>query len=691
MILSVANSSAPRNIESIKVSGLFPEALRESSSTLISFIERYYEHINTVGMPSYEISNITSDKDIDITSDKYLTSIQSLIARTIPNTPLIDKVTLYRIVLQYYNTRGSDDSIYAFFKLFYGEIVSIFYPRDYLFDLSSGSGQWGTSDNSNTNLCKTNPNKTTMVVSSNSSIGPRGELTVYLKYIGNNVWSYEGKDPESENIPFIQRYDNPYYDYDNTYGSGWIFTYDTLQNLTINDAPFPDEATWGIIEDALVYKDSIDDSRSIVYAKNGIPIDYSTKFVYQHTFSIHAESTPGSGYGDIIFDAVHNNLYTVISLNPTVWVLDNNKRRWKYTNHKSFASDNYKIHDGHYWQKYSYHIKSEQSSAIWLNDYLRFVHPAGLKLFTAVLLTILAETKWNDFIDYDLYKQNHDFLNVKLLRPPTIGYHTPTYQPGRIDLGATLYTVLSMALRDINIDPSLADMILLTLVILKESDNSRNSIVRSDYQSWSKYIDSTQLCAAYGNMTIGQAMEPYSNSNICKLSNISSYVTLKPAGYRLGSPYFVSKTPIVANHNITSSYEDGSIETDSVSLSLHWNYGQTLHQGTLSNLTGSTTLSPSFFTEYKSYTASTADETFTVTPTITDVGDTIQIIVNPLIYNGEPLIYDGAGSPLLYNSPIDPPSSTVTLSDGINLILIIVTSADTLVTTVYYITVTKTI
>jgi len=662
MILSVANSYSPRNIESTKVSGLFPEALRESSSTLISFIERYYEHINSVGLPSYEISNITSDKDIDIASNKYLTSIQSLIAKTIPNSSSLSKVTLYKIVLQYYNTRGSDDSIYAFFKLFYDETVSIFYPRDYLFDLSGGSGQWGVTDNSNTNLCLTNPNKTTMVVSSNTAIGPNGELTVYLTYIGNNVWSYKGKDPELYNVPFIQRYDNPYYDY-NTATSGWIFTYDHLQNLTTTDALWPDEAIWGNMVDALVFKHSTVDSTPIVY------VDYVAlhPVIYQRAFSIHTESTPGSGYGDIIFDTVHNNLYSAVSLNPTVWVLDNNRSRWKYSNHKSFASDNYKIHDGNYWQKYSYQIKSEQSSDVWLNDYLRFVHPAGLKLFTAVLLQLLASTKWNDPINYELYKQNHDFLNEKLLRPPVLGYHTPTYQPGRIDLGAVIYDILSLALKDTGVNSSLVNMILLTLGILKESDNSGNAIVRSDYQSWSKYIDSTQLCAAYANRTIAQAMEPYSSTNICKFSNISSYVTFKPAAYRLGSPYFVSDI-LNDTINIGSHYSPGSIEIDSGSVSLHWNHGQTLHQGTLSNLTGSTPLSPSFFTEYKLYTASTTSSTFDIVPTLTDAGDTITVNSTSVASRS---------------------SYTIPLSAGDNLILVCVTSADASVSTTYNIIVTK--
>ena len=141
MILSVMDSR-PRNIEGVRVQNLIPSNIQESSKNLVSFIEYYYEYLNSVGLPSAEISSIISNKDIDDVSAKYISSISATIAKTIPNSATIDDVELYKIIVKYYNTRGSDDSISTFFKLFLNEIVTVSYPRDYMFDLSMGSGKW---------------------------------------------------------------------------------------------------------------------------------------------------------------------------------------------------------------------------------------------------------------------------------------------------------------------------------------------------------------------------------------------------------------------------------------------------------------------------------------------------------------------------------------------------------------------
>ena len=651
MILSVANSAGPRNIESKKVSGLYPEGLRDSSSTLISFIERYYEHINTVGLPSYEISNITSDKDIDIASDKYLTNIQSLIAKTIPNTSSLDKVLLYKIVLQYYNSRGSEDSIYAFFKLFYDEVVSIFYPKDYLFDLSAGSGRWELIDYNLVSKCLTNPNKTRMVVSSDSPIGPKGEMIVYLEYLRDNIWSYVDDngitlDPDIVgNIPFIERYSNPY---NSVIQNGWIFRYDYLENITTVDAPYPDEATWGVMQNALHY-----DEKSIEY----IDESYSKTFVYQRSFSIHSEGTPTSNYGDIIRDTVNNLTYYSIEVNPVHWDLYTDPKRWNHSSHRSFASDNYKLHDGHYWQKYSYEIKSTQSSDVWINDYLRFVHPAGLKLFSAILLQLLAKSQWYTPIDYI-----NNFVNV--LRPPSIGYHTPTYQPGWLNSKETIFAVISLAISR-STDPAMTNMLLTSLGLLLESSNSRNSIVRNDYQTWSKNIDSTQLSSGYVYKTIGQAMETYSNSNVCNFNNISSYVDID----LLQIPYFLSSTNTIRSFPY-SSYDDDLIDSDIDTLSAGWDYGQVIEVGALSNLVlNNAELTPKFSTGNTTYTSIVTNdiEPITIVPTSSNSGDVITI-------NGV-VIKSGTTS------------DRIQLDIGDNIIDITITSIDSIVTT-YTITIT---
>lgn len=135
MLLSIANAS-PRNIEGIRSEDLMPQAIAENAKTLIGLVEHYYKYLNTTGLPSAEIGSISTLKDIDLVSAKYLDQIEALIGKSIPHSKVLNKIELYKIIIRYYNSRGSEDSIHTFFKLFFDEVVDIVYPKERLFDLS---------------------------------------------------------------------------------------------------------------------------------------------------------------------------------------------------------------------------------------------------------------------------------------------------------------------------------------------------------------------------------------------------------------------------------------------------------------------------------------------------------------------------------------------------------------------------
>ena len=140
MILSVADSR-PRNQESQRVRELLPQAISENATALIGFLEQYYEYMNTVGLPTNVISNITTEHDIDRVSASYLDAIQAEIANSIPNSQVLDRVSLYKKIVKYYSIRGTSDSALVFFRIFFDELIELIYPKDYLFKTSDGSGK----------------------------------------------------------------------------------------------------------------------------------------------------------------------------------------------------------------------------------------------------------------------------------------------------------------------------------------------------------------------------------------------------------------------------------------------------------------------------------------------------------------------------------------------------------------------
>jgi hypothetical protein len=102
--------------------------------------------MNTAGLPSREINDITTEQDIDRASGEYIDGIQKEIASIIPNSSQIDRVSLYKKIIQYYKIRGSEDSIHVFFKIFFNEVVEVFYPKERLFELSTGDINSYTND-----------------------------------------------------------------------------------------------------------------------------------------------------------------------------------------------------------------------------------------------------------------------------------------------------------------------------------------------------------------------------------------------------------------------------------------------------------------------------------------------------------------------------------------------------------------
>lgn len=139
------NTSHPRNVESIQVEELIPEHLRASSQKFIDLIKDYYKHLNSSGLPSFEINRIVDEHDIDATSAKYLDGIQGEIAKNIPDSRVMSRTELYKKIVKYYSVKGSEESIATFFRIFFDEIVSVSYPKDRLMSLSSGN--WNVNQN----------------------------------------------------------------------------------------------------------------------------------------------------------------------------------------------------------------------------------------------------------------------------------------------------------------------------------------------------------------------------------------------------------------------------------------------------------------------------------------------------------------------------------------------------------------
>ena len=141
MELSIATGTATA-VETQTVESILPEHFETSATELVKLLKAYYRHLNKELSASYELNNLIRQHDVDSASDKYLDSIERMIAASIPKSRSLDRVRLYKIIADYYNARGSEESIYAFFRIFYNEFVTLVYPKELLFtvaDLEKGT------------------------------------------------------------------------------------------------------------------------------------------------------------------------------------------------------------------------------------------------------------------------------------------------------------------------------------------------------------------------------------------------------------------------------------------------------------------------------------------------------------------------------------------------------------------------
>ncbi len=145
---SLGTKAAPKarvtNVESSRVEDLIPVQLRQSSETLIALLSDYYNYLNQQDQTSDIFNRIVSEQDIDETSLGYLDKLQNEIAKTVPNSKTLDRVSLYKRIVKYYSIRGSEESVLVFFRIFFDELAEVLYPKDLL--LKPSSGKWKNSD-----------------------------------------------------------------------------------------------------------------------------------------------------------------------------------------------------------------------------------------------------------------------------------------------------------------------------------------------------------------------------------------------------------------------------------------------------------------------------------------------------------------------------------------------------------------
>ena len=130
---------------SLLVNRQVPEFVREEHPLFITFLEAYYEYLETVqGSQKNDLVTKAKDlryvSDVDTSIDSFEESFINNYASLIPQDALINKDFLIKNILPLYLARGNQKSFELLFRLLYGTEVEITFPKDNI--LRASSGNW---------------------------------------------------------------------------------------------------------------------------------------------------------------------------------------------------------------------------------------------------------------------------------------------------------------------------------------------------------------------------------------------------------------------------------------------------------------------------------------------------------------------------------------------------------------------
>lgn len=116
----------------------FPALYREDGPTLITFVQSYFEWLETSGNITHKARRLFEYKDIDNTLDEYIIYFKNKYAKNLPLSSEADKRLLIKNIHDLYKSKGSERSYEILFRTLYNKDVKIYYPGDDILRVSDG-------------------------------------------------------------------------------------------------------------------------------------------------------------------------------------------------------------------------------------------------------------------------------------------------------------------------------------------------------------------------------------------------------------------------------------------------------------------------------------------------------------------------------------------------------------------------
>lgn len=111
----------------------FPEHIRETYPVLVEFVKLYYEFMQD----SYA-TELEKIRDIDTSLDEFIDNFKSELAKNVPLNNVNDKRLLLKNIRDFYLARGSEESYKFLFRTLFEKEAELFYPSTQILRVSDG-------------------------------------------------------------------------------------------------------------------------------------------------------------------------------------------------------------------------------------------------------------------------------------------------------------------------------------------------------------------------------------------------------------------------------------------------------------------------------------------------------------------------------------------------------------------------
>ena len=125
---------------SLLVQDQLPDFVQSDYPAFVNFIKAYYEWMEQTSGVTYSTRKLLDYADVDETTDEFLQYFKTKFLPYFPEDILCDKPKLIKTIREFYQKKGSEESLKFLFRVLYNQEISISYPKENI--LKASDGKW---------------------------------------------------------------------------------------------------------------------------------------------------------------------------------------------------------------------------------------------------------------------------------------------------------------------------------------------------------------------------------------------------------------------------------------------------------------------------------------------------------------------------------------------------------------------